>query len=172
MASKEEIKRKIEKAQEVAKIKKAMQSKYKILALDQASNCGWCTETTYGCWDFNTRKDESAGMKMIRFKSKLREVIQLEGINIVVYERVAGQHANSIIHAAKMVAMIEIYCEEIGINYRAYSAGEIKRFATGNGNANKQKMIDSAKQKYGYVGKNDNEADAIHLYHLAKQDLN
>ena len=164
-------------AEAKAKSEKIKQAKNKksvnrILALDQASNCGWCTETAFGCWDFTTKKDESSGMKMIRFKSKLKEVIGLEEINIVVYERVAGQHKNSIIHAAKMVAIIETYCEEMGIAYRAYSAGEIKKFATGNGNANKQKMIDAAREKYGYSGNNDNEADAIHIYHLAKQDLN
>jgi len=141
----------------------------KILALDQASNCGWCcSNDLYGCWDLNTRKDESSGMKMIRFRSKLKEVVESENIELVVYERVAGFHKNSIIHASKMVAIIETFCEENGIAYIAYSATEIKKFATGKGNANKEAMIQAAASKYGYEGKNDNEADAIHIYHLAQ----
>lgn len=148
-------------------------SKTKILAIDQASNCGWCCgDNLYGCWDFRTRKDESAGMKMIRFRSKLREVIEAERIELVVYERVAGQHAAAIIHSAKMVAIIETMCEELGIQYIAYSAGEIKRFATGKGNANKLAMIEAAKKKHGYEGDNDNEADAIFIYQLAKANYN
>ncbi|MDF3076155.1 MAG: crossover junction endodeoxyribonuclease RuvC [Sphingobacteriaceae bacterium] len=143
----------------------------KILSIDQASNCGWCTQNAYGCWDFTTRKDESSGMKMLRFRAKLAEVCKLEDISVIVYERVAGFHKNSIIHASKMVAIIETFCEEQGINYRAYSAAEIKKYATGKGNANKDKMIEAAGLKYGYTGSNDNEADAIHLYHLAKSDL-
>lgn len=140
----------------------------KILALDQASNCGWCCgKDLYGCWDLNTRKDESSGMKMIRFRSKLKEIIASENIDLIVYERVAGQHKNSIIHAAKMVAIIETFCEENNLQYIAYSASEIKKFATGNGNANKAAMIAAAALKYGYTGTNDNEADAIHIYHLA-----
>lgn len=142
----------------------------KILGIDQASNCGWCCgDNLYGVWDLNTRKDESAGMKMIRFKGKLREVIQAEQVTLVVYERIAGMHKNSIIHAAKMVAIIETLCEELGVQYAAFSAAEIKQFATGKGNCPKQAMIDSAKLKYGYTGTNDNEADAIFIYQLAKQ---
>jgi len=143
-----------------------------ILALDQASNCGWCTKTASGVWDFNTRKDESSGMKMIRFKSKLKEVCTLEEINLVVYERVAGFHKNSIIHAAKMVAIIESYCEENGIAYKAVSATEVKKYATGKGNANKDKMIEAAQSKLGYLGNNDNEADAMWIYQLVLNELN
>lgn len=143
-----------------------------ILALDQASNCGWATKTASGVWDFNTRKDESSGMKMIRFKAKLKEVCTLEEINLVVYERVAGFHKNSIIHAAKMVAIIESYCEENGIAYKAVSATEVKKYATGKGNANKDKMIEAAQSKLGYLGNNDNEADALWIYQLVLNELN
>lgn len=148
------------------------QKEVKVLAIDQASNCGWATKNAYGVWDFNTRKDESSGMKMLRFRQKLKEVCQLEEITLIVYERVAGQHANSIIHAAKMVAMIETFCEENNILYKAVSAGEVKRFATGKGNANKEKMVEAARLKYGYTGKDDNEADALHIYHHTIADLN
>lgn len=143
----------------------------KILAIDQASETGWCCgEDLYGCWNLTTRRDESVGSKLLRFKAKLREIIDLEKIELIVYERVAGRHTTAIIHASKMVAIIETLCEELGIQYTAYSAKEIKSFATGNGNANKDAMIKAAQEKYGYDGQNDNIADAIHIYQLAKQD--
>jgi len=145
----------------------------KILAIDQASNCGWCvSETDYGTWDFNTRKDESSGMKWLRFRAKLKEMNDLLKIDLIAYERVAGHHKNSIIHSAKMVAIIESFCEENGIQYRAFSASEIKKFATGKGGAGKPAMIKAAKDKYGYDGNDDNTADAIHIYFLAKDSLN
>lgn len=143
----------------------------KILAIDQASSCGWCCgDDLYGCWNLTTRRDESIGSKLLRFKAKLKEIINLEQIGLIVYERVAGQHATAIIHASKMVAIIETLCEEIGIQYTAYSATEIKRFATGKGNANKDAMVKAAQEKYGYDGTDDNIADAIHIYQLAKQN--
>lgn len=142
-----------------------------ILAIDQASNCGWATRHAHGVWDFNTRKDESSGMKMLRFRSKLKEVCELEEINLIVYERVAGFHKAAIIHAAKMVAIIESYCEENKIDYKAVSATEVKKFATGKGNAGKPAMVLAAQQKYGYTGTSDDEADAIHIYHFIKDEL-
>jgi Holliday junction resolvasome RuvABC endonuclease subunit len=143
-----------------------------ILALDQASKCGFCIGDIYGEWDITTRKDESHGMKLLRFRAKLKEVCETEKIGLVCYERVAGQHKNSIIHSAKLVAIIESYCEENNIEYRAFSASEIKTFATGKGNSNKQKMVEAAREKYGFEGESDNIADAIHIYHLAKYSLN
>ena len=51
----------------------------KILSLDIASTTGWCLDKhLYGTWDFKTRKDESMGMKLIRFLAKLKEVYELE----------------------------------------------------------------------------------------------
>lgn len=141
----------------------------RILALDQASNCGWCCgDDSHGVWDLRTLRDESSGMKWIRFKTKLKEIISAENIELIVYERVAGQHASSLIHAAKMVAIVETLCEELGIEYAAFSAKEIKSWATGKGNASKELMIKAAHDNYGYKGSDDNEADAILIYQMAK----
>ena len=49
-----------------------------ILALDQASHCGWAlSKDLYGVWDLTTRKDEDTGMKLIRFKNKLNKKIRI-----------------------------------------------------------------------------------------------
>ena len=144
----------------------------KILSLDIASKTGWCIDMNlYGTWDFKTRKDESMGMKLIRFKAKLKEIYKLENFDIVAYERPAGRHAHAIIHQAKLIGIVEKFCEENNVEYKSYSASEIKKFATGKGNANKQQMIDAAKAKYDYLGDDDNEADAIHMLYLIKDEL-
>ena len=143
----------------------------KILALDIATKTGWRTETSSGVWDFSkTKRGDSYGMRLIRFKSSIREIIELEKIDIVVYERPAGRFKSSIIVASEMIGVLIALCEEKGIQYTAYSATEIKKFATGKGNAKKQDMIDSAVQ-LGFNVIDDNHADAIHLYNLAKKDL-
>jgi len=144
----------------------------KILAIDQASHAGWAiSNDIYGEWDMTTRKDESIGMKLIRFKAKLKEIHEAEKLDLIVYERVAGQYKSSLIHAAKLVAIIESFCEENGIQYKAYSAKEIKSFATQKGNASKAMMIQAAKELYGYNGNNDNVADALAMLNLAKYEL-
>lgn len=144
----------------------------KVLSLDIASVTGWAIDkNTYGTWDFKTRKDESMGMKLIRFRAKLREVHELEKLNIIIYERPAGKHAHPMIHQSKLIGVVEQFCEENEINYRSYSATEIKKFATGKGNANKAAMIKAAQTKYQYTGNDDNEADAIHMRELFREEL-
>lgn len=142
----------------------------KILSLDIATNTGWKTETTSGVWNLKPARGESEGMRVVRFKSKVKELIELEGINLIAYERPAGMHKASIMVASEMVGVLKDLCIEKGIELACYSATEIKKFATDKGNANKEQMIEAAKS-LGYNPKDDNEADAIHLYLLAKKDL-
>jgi Holliday junction resolvasome RuvABC endonuclease subunit len=145
----------------------------KILALDPGTHFGWALERNiYGVWNFTTRRDESSGMKLIRFKVQLKEIYELENIDLIAFERPGGKFKTDIISHAKFQAIIEDFCLSKNIQYRGYSSGEIKKFATGKGNANKQKMIEAAKDKLGYQGNDDNEADALWILELTKYDLN
>jgi Holliday junction resolvasome RuvABC endonuclease subunit len=75
-----------------------------------------------------------------------------------------------IVHS-ELQGQVKVVCEDLGIQYRGYSSQEIKKFATGKGNANKAAMIEAAKNKLDYPGKDDNEADALWLLELAINDL-
>lgn len=142
----------------------------KILALDIATKTGWKTATTSGVWDLKPNRGESEGMRVVRFKSKVKEIITMEDINLIAYERPAGMHKSSIMVASEMVGVLKDLCIEKDIDLACYSASEIKKFATGKGNANKELMIESA-IKLGFNPKDDNEADAIHLYNLTLKDI-
>jgi Holliday junction resolvasome RuvABC endonuclease subunit len=142
-----------------------------ILSLDIATKVGWAvSESIYGLWDLSIKKDESGGMKLIRFRSKLREFFKEHQVTLVVFERAAGRFASAVAHQSRLQGILEAELIDYNIQYRAYSATEIKKFATGKGNSGKPQMIIAAKEKYGYNGKDDNEADALHLLHLAKRD--
>lgn len=143
----------------------------KILALDIATKTGWCTETASGVWNFAIKRDESSGFRLVRFKAKLSEIVQLEKIDTVVFERSAGFHMGAVIIQSEIHGICKLFCEENNIQYKAYSAGEIKKFASGKGNSNKAAMIKAAQDKFGYKGNDDNEADAICIYHLAMDDF-
>jgi Holliday junction resolvasome RuvABC endonuclease subunit len=142
----------------------------KVLALDIATKTGWCTETTSGTWDFKVKRGESEGMRVVRFKSRVKEMIELEGITVVSYERVAGFHKAAIIVAAEMVGVLKLLCTEMNVEIANYAATEIKKFATGKGNAKKDQMI-AAAEELGFTPGDDNEADAIHLYRLTMSDI-
>jgi Holliday junction resolvasome RuvABC endonuclease subunit len=145
--------------------------KLKILALDPATHCGYAINCElYGVWDLTPKRDESAGMRLIRFRAKLTEIIQSEHINLVAFERPGGRHVGAVIVQSELQGQIKIICEDHKIQYRGYSSQEIKKFATGKGNCGKPAMIDAAQKKLGYMGKNDNEADALWLLELAQSD--
>jgi len=146
-------------------------SDLKILALDIATHCGWAiNKTVYGIWDLSPKRDEGAGMRLVRFRSKLKEVIESENINLVVFERPAGRHTGAVIVQSELQGQVKVICEDAEIPYRGYSSQEIKKFATGKGNSGKPAMIAAAKQELNYTGNNDNEADALWLLQLAETD--
>ena len=72
---------------------------------------------------------------------------------------------------AELHGVLKSLCEELNIDYRAFSASEIKKFATGKGNAKKTAMIEAAQEKLGLIGDDDNEADAMWIYQVMKSSL-
>jgi len=144
-----------------------------LLALDIATTTGWATEYASGTWDLSIKRDESAGMKLIRFRAKLKELHDTDPLDVIVWEKPAGQHKSAIIHASRLVGAVMLFCEENSIQWSEYSASDIKKHATGKGNANKEKMIEAAKHKWQDVEViDDNHADALWLNDLAKKLLN
>ena len=142
-----------------------------ILALDIATKTGWKTRTASGVWDLKVNRGESESMRVIRFRAKVKELIELENIDLVAYERAAGMYKSSIIVESEMIGVLKLLCNELNVALACYSATEIKKFATGKGNAKKEAMIEAAKE-LGYNPKDDNEADAIHIYRLCEKDIN
>jgi Holliday junction resolvasome RuvABC endonuclease subunit len=151
--------------------KKWAVQKYKMLALDIATHCGWAiSRSVYGVWNLSPKRDESAGMRLIRFRAKLNEVIKSENINLVVFERPGGRHVGAVIVQSELQGQVKVVCEDLQIPYRGYSSQEIKKFATGKGNSGKPAMIAAAQSQLNYPGENDNEADALWLLELAKSE--
>jgi Holliday junction resolvasome RuvABC endonuclease subunit len=144
----------------------------KILAIDPAATAGWCTQSASGIWNLKPKSYESNGMKFIKMRAAIDEIVKAEGITFIAYEKPSGRHFNGIRSHANFEGIIVAYCEEHGIDYKDFAAKEIKKFATGNGNAGKPLMISSCKEKYGFDPLDDNHADAKHLYEYAKSQFN
>jgi Holliday junction resolvasome RuvABC endonuclease subunit len=145
--------------------------RYRILALDIATHCGWAVaRDLFGVWNLTPKRDESVGMRLIKFRAKVNEIIEAEKINLIVFERPGGQHTGAIIVQSELQGQLKVICEDHHIEYKGYSSQEIKKFATGKGNVGKAAMIEAAQKKLGYTGKDDNEADALWLLELARYE--
>ena len=143
-----------------------------ILALDPATKTGWATRHASWTWDFSVRRDESGGMKLIRFRAKLEEVQKADPIDLLVYE--AARHGapkmqGALTVQAELQGVLKLWCEDRQIQYRGYSPSEIKKHATGKGNVGKEVMRASANAKWPPVF-DDNQADALWLLDLARKE--
>jgi len=143
-----------------------------ILAIDPATKLGWAvSEDYYGVLKLkhNAKDPHRMGKKLLQVERWLYDMHQLCTFDIIVAERPSGRHKNAIIHHAKIIACIQRFCALHNITFKQVSAKEVKKFATGNGNANKQSMIDAAFKTFNYCGNDDNEADALWILELAQQ---
>ena len=138
--------------------------KQTILALDIATKTGWCTKDAHGTWNLKALRDESAGMRLIRFKGKLREIIPSNGITFIAFEMSVGAHQAATNVQSELIGVMKLICLEEGIEFSSYPPSSIKKFATGKGNANKDAMVNAAQELLGMVGDDDNEADAMWIY--------
>lgn len=140
-----------------------------VLALDLGTTTGWALRSrdggiTSGTMTFRPSRFEGGGMRYLRFRSWLDEVIALSGgVSRLVFEEVRRHVSTDSSHAyGGFLAMLTAWCEQKSIPYEGVPVGTIKRFATGRGNADKVSMI-AAMRARGFRPADDNEADAIAL---------
>jgi Holliday junction resolvasome RuvABC endonuclease subunit len=147
----------------------------KILALDPATHCGFAHSCgVSGTWDLSIRRDESSGMRLIRLRGKLNEILTVEGIDLVVYEAArhgAAKMQGALVVQAELQGVIKVWCQDHDVEYRAFSPKEIKRHAVGRGNASKQEMVVAARRKFDDRIFDDDQADALWILDLAKHTL-
>lgn len=114
-------------------------------------------------------------MRLVRLRGKLNELLQSCSIDIVVFEaarNAAPKMQGALVVHAEFQATIKVWCQDSSIQYRGYSPTEIKRHATGKGNASKSDMMAAAVSRWQRPIIDDNEADALWLLDLATSEFN
>jgi crossover junction endodeoxyribonuclease RuvC len=141
-----------------------------LLALDLGTNTGWCVGTTgalvSGVWGLKPSRWEGGGMKFVKFRQCLNEIQASRPIDLVVYEAVRRHAGTDAAHSyGGLLAVLTEWCETQHIPYEGVAVATIKREFTGSGNASKDAMIAEARRR-GFSPIDDNEADALALFHL------
>jgi Holliday junction resolvasome RuvABC endonuclease subunit len=148
----------------------------KILALDLGTYMGWAHVCgVSGTWNLSVQKDESSGMRLLRLRGKLNAVKESEGIDLICFEafRYTSQQSAAVV-LGEIQATVKLWCHDNGAEYKGYSPTEIKKHATGRGNAGKSDMRESAIAKWGEarIGPmDDNEVDALWLLDMGLQSF-
>jgi crossover junction endodeoxyribonuclease RuvC len=141
-----------------------------LLALDLGTNTGWCVGTTgalvSGVWGLKPSRWEGGGMKFVKFRQCLNEIQASRPIDLVVYEAVRRHLGMDAAHSfGGLMAVLTEWCEVNHIPYEGVAVQAIKQFWTTRGNASKQQMVAEARRR-GFLPVDDNEADALALFHL------
>jgi len=145
----------------------------KILAIDPGTKCGYALSPhESGVWDLSVKRNEGGGMRFIRLRNYL--IRAMDGVELVVYEDVRGHKGT---FAAQIyggiVAIIQEQCELKEIQYQGVMVGDIKKHATGKGNANKKFMMEAAARRWpDWAIYDDNHADALFLWAWACDEYN
>jgi Holliday junction resolvasome RuvABC endonuclease subunit len=148
-----------------------------VLALDLGTTTGWALSlpdrsVTHGYVSFKPQRFEGGGMRYLRFRRWLDELLATtapkgaaSGLDAVYFEEVRRHLGVDAAHAyGGFLATLTAWCEHQKIPYQGVPVGTIKRHVTGKGNVGKAEVI-VAMRALGHPVIDANEADALALLH-------
>ena len=139
-----------------------------VLAIDLGTTTGWALHAggvvTSGTVRFKPSRFEGGGMRFLRFRSWLAELHNHSGgLGRIAFEEVRAHAGTDAAHIyGGFLAHLSAWAEEQAVPYQGVGVAEIKRFATGKGNAGKADVLAGIRAR-GFAPADDNEADAIAL---------
>ena len=145
-----------------------------LFSLDLASKTGWAMNV--GCKrsvnvEFTLKRGESPGMRFLRCRAWLNEMLHLLGkIDVIVYEQAHHRGGAATACCVGLVTEVLAFAAEHGIETMSAHTATLKKFATGSGRAKKKDMMRAARM-YGWDPADDNEADAELLLEYAQVEL-
>lgn len=143
----------------------------KVLALDPATvitgyahSCG-----LYGLTSFDGPTPTT--LKMLY--KWLHDFLNDHPADLLAYERwqVGGKVARAMLFNYYLRGVAELVAAERDMAVVGYYPSAVKKYATGDGRADKQAMIDSAAQRLGVKTTNDNVADALWILNMARNSV-
>lgn len=125
-----------------------------ILGIDPGNHCGWALRLAdgrmlAGVWYLNTRREEGPGMRQLRLRARLRDLLQQEAVDLVAWEEVRRHAGTQAAHVyGALTGLLAEECEARGLRYTTVPVATVKRLATGKGNADKSAMVTAAARKW------------------------
>lgn len=147
----------------------------RILALDPATTTGWAFWSIgrelpdYGVRLFKKRPTDHPGQRFHEYKVFLHELILHHTPEVIYYEEplFPGKRTarGNLTVSFGFEAILHMVTSQYGIECVPVHPGTLKKWATGNGRADKEEMISTASRLTGVAltPKQDNEADALCL---------
>lgn len=142
-----------------------------VLALDCATKTGFYSVYGYGTWKFpnDEHAPKSAGpgyQQHKAFHDCVADFVRRHGIKVIAAEDVnVSSKFMALRKLSQFQGVLHYTCAELGIPLVLFNVTNIKRHATGKGNATKQEMMEAAARRYKIdVEGDDNAGDAAHIF--------
>lgn len=148
-----------------------------ILALDIATHCGFYSVHEHGTWNFEESLRRNNNKQHSAFRQTLIDFITKHGIRKIVAEDVNAGAARGGFKASVKLSefrgiLMEV-CDTLDLSEPAFvNVVTVKKFATGDGHADKTKMIEACKTRWGATPVDDNDADATHIFYYYCRTFN
>lgn len=144
-----------------------------ILSLDLASLLGWASGLPDSRPGFGSHQLPSTGDNVGRyidaFDQWLQPMLDIEAPALVIYEAPSIFMKTTPATVEKLVGLAthtQLACHRRGIRARSANPSQVKKFWTGSGKAKKEDMM-AAARRCGFKIRDDNEADAVAIWHWA-----
>lgn len=143
----------------------------KIGALDLSTHTGWAfghsdAEPSFGTLHLPSTGDD-VGRFIAVYDEWLRAMLAVEAPDVVVFEApLLTRGKTTLATARKLIGLAthtEFVCWQLRTRCSESNISSIKLFFAGNGRADKDDMMAVAR-RYGWIARNDNEADSLGLW--------
>ena len=148
-----------------------------VLGCDPAIHFGYHCMKESGTWYFPNTNDATSKFgsdyhQLKRFRETMIELIVRCGIKVVASEAIDGSCKSWITlrKLAEFHGVMQELCATLDVPILYFNQRELKKWATGSGNAKKEDMIEACRNRWHIEPLDDNNADAIHIYmHFVKR---
>lgn len=147
-----------------------------LLAIDLGTTTGFCynqgKDIISDTKNFKPKRYEGGGMRYFRFEKWLKAILEEGKPAYVYFEEVRAHNGVNAAHIyGGFMSSVSRICEEFKIPYSGVAVGTIKKHISGRGDASKDRVKQAVELLLGIKPKDDNEADAIAIWHYAKEIL-
>ena len=151
-------------------------TKKDILALDIATHTGYYSLHEGGTWNFTESKRKHNNKQHKDFRDTLMAFIQKYDIKQIVAEDVnVNNHFTDMRKLCEFRGILKEVCDELDLPEPEFiNVATLKKWTTGDGRADKKKMMEFCYKRYGITPIDDNHSDAICIfyYYARKYRLN
>lgn len=140
-----------------------------ILGMDIATHCGYYSVHESGTWDFTESMKRNNNKQHKAFRDTVMAFIQKYNIKLIVAEDVncgrSDKEFKSSVKLSEFRGILMEICDTLDLPEPIFiNPKTVKKWATGNGNADKDMMVKFCKMRWRTNPIDDNEADATHIF--------